>query len=30
MNVVMRRDDVHEIVVKGNDDSGWSFDDVVL
>jgi hypothetical protein len=23
-------DDVHETVVKGNDDDRWSFDDVIL
>jgi hypothetical protein len=26
----MRRDDRRETAVKGNDDDGWSFDDVVI
>jgi hypothetical protein len=30
MGVVVRRDDGHEMTVKGNDGSGWSSDGVVL
>jgi hypothetical protein len=30
MGVVVWRDDGHETVVKGNNDSEWSSDDVVL
>jgi hypothetical protein len=30
MGVIVRRDDVHETVVKGNNGSEWSSDDVVL
>jgi hypothetical protein len=30
VGVVVRRDDRHEMAVKGNDDDGWCFDGVVL
>jgi hypothetical protein len=30
MGVVVWRDDVREIAVKGNDDEGWSSDGMVL
>jgi hypothetical protein len=30
VGVVVRRGDGRDITVKGNDDSGWSSDDVVL
>jgi hypothetical protein len=30
MGVVVRRDDGHRTMIKKNDDSGWSSDDVVL
>jgi hypothetical protein len=30
MGVIVWRDDVHETVVKGNDDDMWSSDDVIL
>jgi hypothetical protein len=30
VGVVVQRDDGREIAVKGNDDNGWSSDDVVL
>jgi hypothetical protein len=30
MYVIVRRDDEHVTVIKGNDDGGWSSDGVVL
>jgi hypothetical protein len=30
MGVIVWRDDGHETMAKGNDDDGWSFDDMVL
>jgi hypothetical protein len=30
MDIVVRRDDECEMAVKGNDNGGWSSDDVVL
>jgi hypothetical protein len=30
VSVVVRSDDAHGLAMKGNDDDGWSSDDVVL
>jgi hypothetical protein len=30
MGIIMQRDNGHETLIKGNDDGGWSPDDMVL